>query len=230
MEDLIFFEWVLWGTAAEGRPVKPVADLLSLEQWLRKPGQCLLGAKFLLTIMAAVPCLLLPPTPALQSAQVGGCLCSCEERTGFSSAHFTGGCCSVTRLCLTLCNGMDCSISSFPVLHYLLEFARIHVHLSVMLSNHLILCHPLLLLPSIFPSIRIFSNELALRIRWPKDWSFSISPSSKFLLWTNPLKEQGASTMLLRLRRPSRWLNTPIRQQRFRNKSKNLELEWSLKP
>ena len=128
MEDLIFFEWVLWGTAAEGRPVKPVADLLSLEQWLRKPGQCLLGAKFLLTIMAAVPCLLLPPTPALQSAQVGGCLCSREERTGFSPAHFTGGCCSVTRLCLTLCNGMDCSISSFPVLHYLLEFAQIHVH------------------------------------------------------------------------------------------------------
>ena len=52
---------------------------------------------------------------------------------------------------------------------------------SVMPSNHLILCHPLLLLPSIFPSIRGFSNESALRIRWPKDWSFSfnISPSSE---------------------------------------------------
>ena len=51
---------------------------------------------------------------------------------------------------------------------------------SVMLSKHLILCHPLLLLPSIFPSIRVFSNVLALRIRWPKYWSFcfSISPSS----------------------------------------------------
>ena len=51
---------------------------------------------------------------------------------------------------------------------------------SVMLPNHLILCCPLLLLPSIFPSIRVFSNESALRIRWPKDWSFSfnISPSS----------------------------------------------------
>ena len=115
----------------------------------------------------------------------------------------------------------------FTISWNLLRFMSI---VSVMLSNHLILCHPLLLLPSIFPSIRIFSNELALRIRWPKDWSFSISPSSKFLLWTNPLKEQGASTMLLRLRRPSRWLNTPICQQRFRNKSKNLELEWSLKP
>ena len=51
---------------------------------------------------------------------------------------------------------------------------------SVMLSNHLILCHPLLLLPSIFPRMRIFSNELALHfIKWPKDWSFSISPSNE---------------------------------------------------
>ena len=48
---------------------------------------------------------------------------------------------------------------------------------SVMPSNHLILCHPLLLLPSIFPSTRVFSNELALRIRWPKYWSFSFSIS-----------------------------------------------------
>ena len=63
--------------------------------------------------MAAVPCLLLPPTPALQSAQAGGCLRSCEERTGFSSAHLACGCCSVTRLCLTLCDAMDCSMSSF---------------------------------------------------------------------------------------------------------------------
>ena len=53
---------------------------------------------------------------------------------------------------------------------------------SVMPSNHLILCHPLLLLPSIFPSIRVFSNESAVRIRWPKDWSFSFSiiPSSEY--------------------------------------------------
>ena len=53
---------------------------------------------------------------------------------------------------------------------------------SVMLSNHLILCHPLLLLPSVFPSIMVFSNESALRIRWPKYWNFSfnISPSSKY--------------------------------------------------
>ena len=55
---------------------------------------------------------------------------------------------------------------------------------SVMPSNHIILCHPLLLLPSIFPSIRVFSNESALRIRWPKYWSFSfnISPSKNLVL------------------------------------------------
>ena len=51
---------------------------------------------------------------------------------------------------------------------------------SVMLSNHLILCHPLLLLPSIFPHIRVFSNESSLRIRWPKYWSHSIRPSNKY--------------------------------------------------
>ena len=53
---------------------------------------------------------------------------------------------------------------------------------SVTPSNHLILCHPLLLLPSVFPSIRVFSSESALRIRWPKDWNFSvsISPSNEY--------------------------------------------------
>ena len=53
---------------------------------------------------------------------------------------------------------------------------------SVMPSNHLILCHPLFLLPSVFPSIRVFSNESALRIRWPEHWSFSfsISPSNEY--------------------------------------------------
>ena len=51
---------------------------------------------------------------------------------------------------------------------------------SVMLSNHLILCRPLLLLPSILPGIRVFSNELTLRIKWPKYWSFSISPSNEY--------------------------------------------------
>ena len=62
------------------------------------------------------------------------------------------------------------------------EFTQTHVTESVMPSNHLILCCPLLLLPSIFPSIRVFSNELAICIRWPKYWSFSISvsPSNEY--------------------------------------------------
>ena len=66
----------------------------------------------------------------------------------------------------------------FPVHHQSLELAQTHVHESVMPSNHLILCRPLLLLPSIFPSIRVFYSESLLHIRWPKYWSFSfrISP------------------------------------------------------
>ena len=89
-------------------------------------------------------------------------------------------CCSLTQSCLTLCKPMDCNMPGFPVLHQLPELAQIHVHESLMPSNHLILCHPLLLLPSIFPSIRIFSNELALSIRWPKYWGFNLSPSKEY--------------------------------------------------
>ena len=68
---------------------------------------------------------------------------------------------------------------SFTISQSLLRFISIE---SVMLSNHLILCRPLLLLPSIFPSIRVFSNESGLHIRWPKYWSFSfsISPSNEY--------------------------------------------------
>ena len=77
---------------------------------------------------------------------------------------------------------MDCSTPgspSFTVSRNLLRFVSVE---SVMLSNHLILCCPLFLLPSIFPSIRIFSDELTLHIRWPKYWSFifSISPSNEY--------------------------------------------------
>ena len=80
---------------------------------------------------------------------------------------------SVTQSCRILCNPMDYSMPgslSSTIPQSLLKFMSIK---SVMLSNHLILCHPLLLLPSTFPSIRVFSNELALRIRWPKYWSLS---------------------------------------------------------
>ena len=80
---------------------------------------------------------------------------------------------------------------------------------SVVLSNHLILCHPLLLLLSIFPSIRDFSNESALRIRWPKDWSLSISPSNEYsglisfrIDWFDLLALQGTLKCLLPLSYP----------------------------
>ena len=77
---------------------------------------------------------------------------------------------------------MDCSTLSFPVLYHLSELAQLMSIESVMPSNHLILCHPLFLPPSIFPSIRVFSNETVLCIRWPKYWSFSfsISPVSEY--------------------------------------------------
>ena len=78
--------------------------------------------------------------------------------------------------CVWLCNPMDSSVPGSSVLHYLLEFAQMSTDL-VMPSNHLILCHPILLLPSIFPSIRVYSNEWVLRIRWPKYWIFSFSIS-----------------------------------------------------
>ena len=92
---------------------------------------------------------------------------------------------------------MDCSMPEFPVLHDLLGFKLMPIAL-VMSSNHLILCH-LLLLPSIFPSIRANSSELAFCIRWPKYWSFSINPSNEYsglisfrIDWLNLLAVQGA--------------------------------------
>ena len=66
------------------------------------------------------------------------------------------------------CDPMDCSTPSFPALQHLPEHVQTHVHSVSDAINHLVLCHPLLLLPSIFPSIRVFSNKLALRIRWLK--------------------------------------------------------------
>ena len=87
-------------------------------------------------------------------------------------------CCLVTQSCPILCNPMNCSTPGFPVPHYLPEFAQANTPTeSVMPSNHFILCHNLLLLPSIFSSIKVFSIKSALRIRWPKYWSFSFSIS-----------------------------------------------------
>ena len=112
---------------------------------------------------------------------------------------------SVTQLCLTLCDPIDCSTPGFPVHHQLLELAQIHVHKSVMPSNHLIFCR-LILPPLIFPSIGVFSNESALHIRWPKyrSFSFSISPSNEYsglisfrMDWLDLLAVQGTLKSLL---------------------------------
>ena len=89
---------------------------------------------------------------------------------------------SVTQSRLTLCDPMDCSTPGFPVHHQFPKLSQTHVR-PVSNAIHLIFCHPLLLPPSIFPSIRVFSNESVLRIRWSKYWSFSISPSMNFQDW-----------------------------------------------
>ena len=88
--------------------------------------------------------------------------------------------CSVAKSRPTLCDPMNCSMPGFSVIHCLPEFAQLMSIELVMPSNHLILCCPIML-PSVFPRIRVFSNESALRIRWPKHWSFSfnISPSNE---------------------------------------------------
>ena len=77
------------------------------------------------------------------------------------------------------CNPMDCSMPDFPVHYQLLDLAQTHIEL-VMPSNHLILCSPLLCQSSIFPIIRVFSNQSVLHIGWPKYWNFSISPSNEY--------------------------------------------------
>ena len=92
----------------------------------------------------------------------------------FVSVQFS----SVAQSPLTLCDPMDCSTQGCLVHHQHTELTQTHVR-RVRPSNHLILCRPLLL-PLIFPSIRVFSNKSVLCIRWPKCWSFSISPSSEY--------------------------------------------------
>ena len=110
---------------------------------------------------------------------------------------------------------------SFTIFRSLLRLMSIEL---VMPSNHLIFCHPLLLLPSIFPSIRVFSNESTLRIRWPKYWNFSfiISPSSEYsglisfrMDWLDLLAVQGLSTV---------FSNTTIQKYQFFNAHLSL---WS---
>ena len=117
-------------------------------------------------------------------------------------------CCLVTKLCPTLVNPWAVAPQaslSFTISQSLFRLRSIE---SLMPSNHLILCHSLLLLPSIFPSIRVFSNELPLCIRWQKDrnFSFSISPSNEYSWlisfrtdWFDLLAVQGTLRSLFQL-------------------------------
>ena len=96
---------------------------------------------------------------------------------------------SVAQSCPTLCDPMNCSTPGLPVYHQLLEVTQTHVHRvgdAIQPSHPLSLCHPLLLLPPIPPSIRVFSSESVLLMRWPKYWSFSfdISPSMNTQDWS----------------------------------------------
>ena len=116
-------------------------------------------------------------------------VCNVRLRFYYISVQFS----SVAQSCLTLCYPMDCSTPGLPVHHQLPEFTQTHVHWvgdcitdspSPSL-NHLTLFRPLLLPPSIFPSIRVFSIESALCIRWSEYWSFSFSISPTYVCVIN---------------------------------------------
>ena len=120
----------------------------------------------------------------------------------FSSVQFN----SVAQSCPTLCNPMNSSTPGLPVHNQLPEFTQTHVPRVSVPSSHLILCHPLLLLPPVLPSIRVFSNDSTLHMRWPKYWSFSfgISPSNEYpglisfsMDWLDLLAVQGTLKSLL---------------------------------
>ena len=116
---------------------------------------------------------------------------------------------SVAQSCPTLCKPMDCSMPGLPVHRQLPSLLKLMSTEIVMPSNHLILCHPFLLLHSVFPSIRVFSNELVFHIRWPKFWGFgfSISPSTDYsglisfrMDWLDLLAVQGTLKSLFQHR------------------------------
>ena len=126
-----------------------------------------------------------------------------------------------------LCDSMNCSMPGLPVHHQLAESTQPMSIKSVMPSNHLIFCHPLFLLPSVFPSIKVFSSESVLHIRCPKYWnfSFSISPSNEYSVlisfridWFN-LQSRGLSRVFFSTTvcrhlffgtQPSLWSNSHI--------------------
>src|SRR5574341_363737 len=119
-----------------------------------------------------------------------------------ASAQFS----AVAQSCPTLCDPMNCSMPGLPIHHHLHSSLRLMSIESVMPCSHLILCRPLFLLPPIPPSIRVFSNESTLRMRWRKYWSFSFSiiPSKEIpglisfrMYWLDLLAVQGALKSLL---------------------------------
>ena len=131
---------------------------------------------------------------------------------------------SVAQSCPTLCDPMNHSTAGLPVYNNSQSLPKLMSIESVMPSNHLILRRPLLLLPSIFPSIRGFSNEPALRVKWPKYWSFSfsISPSNEHpglifrMDWLNLLAVQGTLKSLLQhhsSKTPILWQSAFFRDQ-----------------
>ena len=131
-----------------------------------------------------------------------GILLRCLWECSVQSVQF----CSVAQSCLILHDPMDCSTPGFPDHHQLQSLLKLMSTESMMPSSHLILCRPLLLPPSIFPSIRVFSDESVLHIRWPKYWSFSftLSPSNEHpglisfrMDWLDLLAVQGTLKNLL---------------------------------
>ena len=129
-------------------------------------------------------------------------------------------CCSVCRvqLFVTSWTAAHQAYLSFTVSWSLLKFMPI---VSMMPSNHLIFCFPLLSLPSIFPSIRVFSNEPALCIRWPKYWSFSVSPFNEYQGWF-PLGFTGLISLLSKgLFKSLLWHHIMKKQNILKNTQKN---------
>ena len=130
----------------------------------------------------------------------------CALAKNVYSAVFKWNVSSVTQSCPTLCGSINCSMLGFPAHYHSQSLLKLMSIKSAMPSNHLILCHPLFLPPSIFPSIRVFSNELAPRVRQPKYWSFSlsISPFNEYsglisfrIDWLDLLAVQGTLKSLL---------------------------------
>ena len=150
-----------------------------------------------------------PPSPCPKVYSLCLCLHYCPENRFISiiflDSTYMHSVSSVTQLSPTLCDSMGCGTPGFPVHHQLQSLLKLMSIELVMPSNHLILCRPLLL-PSIFPRIRIFSSESVLLIRWPKYWSFSlsISPSNEYsglisfrMDWLDLLAVQGTLKSLL---------------------------------